>query len=530
MSSWIDLAIQHNVAFKQSGKRPTQGEAIESTRALESGAQTLVAIHLRAGDLEGAVHAIDASSARRVIEPGFYRALRGAADRGDASAWRSAFSKLDEYTVERGGEIGIDEALLDAAFFNTALEAYRRDDGDLITALELSRALPRMGLGEVVPLVLADGLAAAARAEDVGVALRVFSESLERDRERGDDAACLRAIAAAGPLLGIASTALADDPRVHPQVAEIRLQFAEIQVHVGDLSKAKDTLALVVAESPTADNWLMLALVSRQLGDTKGALEYVGRASSAAGADPLDVAAAETLGFELHRAEGHADDAAKSLERALQATLDARRNASAAPRYRVRVERTMGRILEAYGENSAAGRAFERALDQDRGIAASWARRSFARWGFALLVGDVERARAILDRGREAGASVDDMVRAALWLGVLEQQTGSGSDGSASRILERAAATKQWVGTLAAWGLDRISDAELVTAAPTEANKVEANFYVAMRARATKKDGSVDALSAVAKSGVLDLVEVDVARELTAPTLRVTLPKGIRLP
>lgn len=530
VSSWIDLGIQHNVAFKQTGKRPTQGEAIESTRALESGAQTLVALNLRAGDLEGAVHAIDGSSARRVIDPGFYRALRGAADRGDATAWRAVFSKLDEYTVERGGEIGIDEALLDAAFFNTAIEAYRKDQGDLATTLELARSLARLGLGEAVPLVLRDGLARVARPEDAAVALRVFSATLEADRQSGDDDACVRAITAAEPLLEIAKGALADEPQIRPRVSDLRLQFAEIHARVGDLPKAKEALAAAVAESPTSDSWLALALVTRQLGDAKGALEYVGRAADAPGADPLDVAAAETLGFELHRAEGHADDAARSLERALNATLDARRKASSAPRYRVRVERTMGRILEAYGENSAAGRAFERALDQgsgDRGLVGATLLRSM---GFCLLIGDVERARATLERGKAAGATLDDLVYAALWLTMLEEQVGAGSDGDARAIFEQAANGRQWVGALASWGLGKIGDGELATSAQSPSNKVEANFYVAMRTRAKGKDGSVDALTAVAKSGLVDRVEVDVARELTAPSMRVALPKGIQLP
>lgn len=530
VSSWIDLGIQHNVAFKQTGKRPTQGEAIESTRAMESGPQILVALHLRAGDLEGAVQAIDGSSARRVIDPGFYRAIRGAADRGDAMAWRTAFSNLDEFAVERGGDIGIEEPLLGAALFNAVIEAYRRDPADLATTLELSRSLSRMGMGEAVPLVLADGLADGARPEDAAVALRLFAASLELDRQAGDDAACARAIAASEPLLTRASAALRDEPSVRPRVSDLRLQFAEVQVHAGQLGQAKDTLAAVVAETPSSENLLMLALVTRQLGDAKGALAFVAQAASAAGADPLDVAAAETLGFELHRAEGHADDAAKSLERALRAALDARRNATKPSTYRVKVERTMGRILEAYGENSAAGRAFERALDQgsgDRGLVGATLVRSM---GFCLLIGDVERARATLERGAAAGASVDDMVYAALWLTLLEEQAGVATDGSAARVFEKAANGKGWVSSLASWGLRKLADGELVSAAPTEANRVEASFYVAMRARAKTKDGALDALAAVAKSGVLNLVEVDVARELTAPSLRVALPKGIRLP
>jgi hypothetical protein len=150
--------------------------------------------------------------------------------------------------------------------------------------------------------------------------------------------------------------------------------------------------------------------------------------------------------------------------------------------------------------------------------------------GFCLLVGDVDRARTTLEHGRKAGASLDDMVYAALWLTILEEQSGSSADGTANQVFEQAAGSKTWVGTLASWALGRIGDAELTTAALSQANRVEANFYVAMRARAKSKEGSLDALTAVSKSGVLDLLEVDVARELTAPSIEVALPKGISLP
>ena len=150
--------------------------------------------------------------------------------------------------------------------------------------------------------------------------------------------------------------------------------------------------------------------------------------------------------------------------------------------------------------------------------------------GFCLLIGDVERARATLERGKQAGAALDDLVYAALWLTMLEEQLGAGSEGSARAIFDQAASSKHWIGALASWGLGKIGDGELSTAAQSPSNKIEANFYVAMRARAKGKDPSVDALTAVAKSGLFDRVEVDVARELTAPPVRVVLPKGIHLP
>jgi tetratricopeptide (TPR) repeat protein len=540
ISSWIDLGIQHNIIFKQTGRRPTQDEAVESTRALESGATTLVALHLRAGDIQGALEAIDSSSARRVIDPGFYRVLRAAARRDDGASWRTVFAELDQQAPERGGEIGISEEVLEAAFFNVALEAYRRDPADIASALDLARLLAAYGLSEGVPYVLADGLGRTPRPEDAALALRVLGAALDTDAEALDFTATTRTIAASDDLLAIASDALRAAPDAHPRVRDVLLQIGEIEIHAGHLPEARKALERAVRDTATGGGLLELAMVSRQIGDPATALEYASKAASVAGADPLDVADAETLGFELHRDAGQRDDAAKSLERALRAALLARRKQSGATTYRVKVERTMGRILAAYGENGAAGRAFDRALAEvsgDRALIGATLLRSM---GFCLLTSDVDRARDTLRKGKDAGATEEDLVYAALWLMLLEKQNGVPADGSAADVFESAAGSPSWVGTLSSWALGRVNDSDLANLAQSEQSKVEASFYVAMRKRAdakalpqagsTRESDASAVLKAVSRSAVLDVVEVDLARELTAPAISVPLPKGISIP
>ena len=84
-------------------------------------------------------------------------------------------------------------------------------------------------------------------------------------------------------------------------------------------------------------------------------------------------------------------------------------------------------------------------------------------------------------------------------------------------------------GRLSGWALGKTSDAALLASAQTASNKVEANFYVAMKKRA---GGTPDdaALKAISLAPVLDLLEVDLARELSLPALRVALPKGVTVP
>ncbi len=525
ISAWIDLGIEHNIAFRQTGRRPTQEEAIESTRALESGSATLVALYLRLGDLESALAQIEASSVRRVIDPDFYRILKTASQSNDARAWKTVFAELDRQTNDKvGGEIGVDEELLDAAFFNVALEAYRRDSSDLPSAFELSRSLVTYGMSEAVPLVLADALGDSPKLTDVTAAAHWVSAALEADAGAGDYAATARTIAASTRFVAVAQKSAEKTGSLAP----LRYQMASIQIHAGDLDAAKAVLDIATKEAPSAQGLQMSALVERQLGNAAKALELAGRASDFRGADPLEVADASLLIFEIERESGRKDQAATALERALRSTLKARTQQSTA-QYRVRVERTLGRVLRGYGETAGAGRAFDRALDQvsgDRSLIGGTVLRAMS---FCVLTNDPIRARLVLKKGREAGADQDDLVYAAIWLMLIEKQSHVSSDGSTNEILENAQASPAWIGRLAAWSLGKLGDAELATAAQTAPNKVEAAFYVAMKKRAAgARDDAT--LKAVAKSPVVDLLEVDLARELTTEPLKLALPRGVSIP
>jgi tetratricopeptide (TPR) repeat protein len=525
ISSWIDLAIEHNISFRQTGRRPTQEEAIESTRALESGSATLVAMYLRLGDLEGALAQIESSSVRRVIDPDFYRVLKTASQTNDGRAWKTIFSELDRQTSDKvGGEVGVDEELLDAAFFNVALEAYRRDSSDLPTALELSRSLTTYGMSEGVPLVLGDALGESPKPNDAAAAAERVSAALRADADAGDWAAAARTIAASSRLLAIGDKATEKTGGL----SALRQQIAGIQIHAGDLKAARDNLEIATRQAPSAAGLTTLALVARQLGDGKAALELATRAADFRGADPLEEADASLLVFEIERGAGRKAEAAAALERALKATVRAR-NQHLTAAYRVKVERTLGRVLLSYGETAAAGRAFDRALDQvsgDRALIGGTLLRSMM---FCLLTRDARRGRVVLKKGREAGADDEDLVYAALWLGLLEKQTHASSDGSTTEIFESAQGSGAWVGRLAMWGLGKLGDAELEAQAQTPSAKVEAAFYVAMKKRAA---GSTDdaILRSVAASPVVDLLEVDLARELTSEPLKLSFPKGIGAP
>ena len=130
----------------------------------------------------------------------------------------------------------------------------------------------------------------------------------------------------------------------------------------------------------------------------------------------------------------------------------------------------------------------------------------------------------MLSRAEEAGASTDQLVYCALWVMLLERDLKASPDGTATAILEGALASGSWVSTLAAWALGKIDDQKLGSLALTESNRTESKFYLLMRDRVAGKPSS-DRLREVAESSVIDLVEVDFARDLAAPRMAMNIPK-----
>ncbi len=523
---WIDLAIEHNIAFRETGKRPSPEEATEIARALDSGATTVVALLLRYGDANGAAERVDTSSARRIADPDFYVVLRQAADRDDAQSWRALFAALSAETEGHvGGELGIDPQLLEAASFGIALEAYRRDPTHLPTAVELSRSLAALGMSEAVPLVLADALRERGTKEEVSGALVSLAEAIDADADVGDLAGARRTIEAARPIL---ETMRRSDVPSQPTVADLEYRMASVLVRGGHVLEAKPFLTSALASAPRASGYFVLALIERNQKAPSQALERLQASVVAQGTEPLDAADAQILAFEIHRDAGNTAGAERALADALAQTTRVLDREQSGPR-RVRALRTLGRVLMAYGDATGAARAFARALDAvsgDRGlIGATMLQATSA----ALVTKDVNAARAALKRGLEAGVGREDLVYGALWLSFVERQLGVKPDGTANEILEAAAGQATWIGKLAAWGRGKVTDEALAAHANSEATKVEAAFYVAMAKKARGGEAD-DSLRRVAESPVLDLMEVQIARDLTAPHLSLTQPKSVKIP
>src|SRR5262249_3803183 len=102
-------------------------------------------------------------------------------------------------------------------------------------------------------------------------------------------------------------------------------------------------------------------------------------------------------------------------------------------------------------------------------------------------------------------------------------------DGTVERALHAGSHT-QWTAKLTAWASGKISDNDLTTAAQSASQKVEAAFYTAMASRANGDPSAEQRLRAAGTSPVIDLLEVQIAREMVSKDLRPTLPGNVSLP
>jgi tetratricopeptide (TPR) repeat protein len=528
---WIDAAIEFHAEFRQTGERPAREDALEAARALESGGVTMAGIFLRHGDAKGAFEHLNRSSAKRLMPPELVQRIAGAAADDSARDWQAiagAFAQLESERQDM--ETGPEPAVVEAALWGASLEAFRRDPKQFGAALLVARTMIDLGLSEGAPLVLAEGLGPKPEARALGAALSMLMSALGEDAGIGDIEAARRTFRAGQGIL-----AAADQPRMagrlDPAAAQVRFLMASIEVRAGHLTEARPLLEAAVAEEPSVSAFTTLALVERQAGEPKKALETISKALAApdARAEIADVAEALLLSFEVHRDAGAQELAKSTLDRALSAALAAR-NAGSTPSDKARAERLLGRVLDGYGDAKGAARAAERALTAAAAERPILGPAVLDAVGRAFVRRDLAAARAALKHGLDADVPDEDLVYGGLWVLLLERELRAAPDGTAERALRAGGERGSWVAKLAAWANGKLSDQELVTAAQSMAQKVEVAFYTAMARKVAGDPAAEERLRAVAKSPVIDLLEVQLARDMVAPRIRADIPEGVKLP
>ncbi|MCC6217642.1 MAG: hypothetical protein IT376_22480 [Polyangiaceae bacterium] len=506
-------------------------DAIEAYRALRAGGASLVALHLRHGDAAAAAQALETAGLAGSVPPGLLdRLARAGAD--DPRAWVDLFRLFDAATHPETPETSMEPELARAAAWGAALELHRSAPNDFRAAAPLAALLPSLGLAEAAPLVLANALGPQTTAEELAFALALVLDAMVNEDAIGQLDAARRTYSAALRLLEAAR----ENSRVgavRPSAARVTYAMGALETRAGELARALPLVEDAVRREPTAEGYQLLSGIQRQRGDFAGArrsLELVIQMSRRGGDAPGEAEAWLVL-FEVAREAGQPPDAASALAMALARALDARQLARSGAE-QARAERLLARVLDAYGERSGAARATERALTASAGDARQLTATLLDASRRALAARDLEAARAMLRRAREAGLAAEDLVYVALWLRLVEVASGAPPDGAVDDALASIQDATGWPAKLAAWGRGRATDAELSAGARTLVERTEAAFYVALHLPSSPWP-AVAALEPVARSTAIDLVEVMVARDLILRAKGAQIPRlpaGTALP
>lgn len=536
--AWIEQAVVFSEDARGAFSRPKREETVEAFRAFRSGAKALVALSLRHGDANAALTDLERSSARRMVSEAFYEALRRAASGGDAQAFEALLSIWIEESDEGGDdakadpEVSLDSELFRAAAWGTALEVLRRDPTALRAAVPVAlMAAAQLGIPEVSPLVVLDGTEKNPKPATLSASFHLVAQAIASEFNADDIASARRVFRSAEKLLPLSSRPELRG-KAQPSAATVRVTMSMVETAAGQLGAARPLLEAAVEEEPSGEIWMMLAAIDRQLGQSRDALDHLDRASAAlkSKSEPITSGEVHLARYDLLREVGQHEESAAELGRALESALLAKAKAKKASA-RADAEHLLAKVLERYGDLEGTARAIDRAFEfaETKRQMAAIAIDSAAR---ALVRKDVPGARHALTRAMDARIREEDLVYIALWLSLVEKETNTKSDGTATKALS-SVQDERWVGRLASWGLGKLKDQELIQAARTPHQKTEALFYAAMARRIAGELRESDAsLRDIAKSANIDLVEVRIAREIIDPPkpLPGGLPKGTKIP
>lgn len=529
--TWIDRAIGYSKEQAPPTDDFERDEAIEAYRAIRTGAMVLAALHLRNGDPHAAVDALEAPQVARVVSPRLREALRRAADDADPEAWFELFETFDRLgNVD--SEASLEAALAQAAAWGSAVELYRADPKSMRGVMPLATLLLRRRMSEVAPVLVGPVVERAAHPEVASWFVGYVLEALMSHDAVSDVESARRTFERAAPVLAkLEKASYAKD--VSPTVARVRYAMGALEARGGDLTKARALVEQAAKVEPTLRAFELLAAIDRQRGAASDAIRWLDTVARLAteSSDATAVADARLLTYEVHRDAGNAAEAAKALDLALRRALDARQLARTSPE-QASAERVLARVLEQYGSLDGARRATTRAYEASRSDLRQLTATVLEAARRGLTRGDLRSARDAARRAIDANVVQDDLVYVALWLKLLERRLGLPSDGTVEEAFSKIDDDGGWPSRLRSWGTGRLSDQQLYAAAKTRVEQAEASFYAAMAAYVANDARAHERIASIAKSDAIELVEVAIARDLSAEKKRVELklPADVQIP
>lgn len=534
---WIERAIEINRADAPIESMFDHDERVAARLAFLTGAQTMIALYLRDGNAAGALGALDSDVMAAITEPRWVTLLISASE-GNTEAWMDWF-RLYQSALEQPEFF--DSDLARAAQWGIAVELARSEKNSTIAALPLLTLLPQLGMPDVGPAILASrsrGNKERPSAEEVQArraAVGLMYASMDRLARRNELALARSVFEGMAPVLETWATHTEQNSKV-PSATDFYETLGALEVRNGQLERALPLLTKANKARPSVDTLRILTTIERQRGQLSRALTLGKQMQDLASSQQLPIAEsqARVLIYDTLFELGRTDEAAGVLQGTLEQLL-ALRQKPATPRFAAAVERSLAQVLERYGELDAARRANERARAASKSDEAQLSDVLLDESRRALTFGELSHGRLALRHALEANLEGSTLVYAALWQYLLELRVKAVSDGTVEEALGRVVSESGWPGVLAQWGAGQLTDDQLTSRARTEPERVEARFYVAMKQYVQDRESPANtALSLIAKSPAIDLIEVRIARDLTskgaATGARPNLPRGVVLP
>jgi len=524
---WIDAALSVDLVGRVPESSEEREEAVAAYRARQFGMATLVGLYLRDGDPVGALRALEASSASDVVPEPLLDRLKQVAIEDRPSAWLELFRLYQSAGRTHQPEVTIDEELARAAAFGAAIELLQSAPGSLAGAGAMAILLTEYAMPQAVVPLLEKPLLASSEPGDVAWALGIVNRAVLAASQLGEFETSRSIAKDVEPLLDKLS-ARGEQKELSGAMARVMDSLAETEQRGGDLDRARRATLRSLALQPTAEGYLALARVERQrqaLDAARDALLRCDEANRTTRNLTVEIER-RILGYEIEEARADLPRAEAELGDALRAALAARRSLPPGAE-RARSERLLGRILELFGDDQGAERAYGRSLIDAGGD---------AREAGATLL-ELSRSalsRRLLGRGRRALEEIvsvrmepDVQLYAALWLHLLERAEGVVSDGTVEEAVSRLDGLSSWNEALRRWLLGQLPLPELERLAQTPLEKIEAKFYLALGAPTAP---SSELLAAVRDSSGVDLIEVTMARDALRKSPPPRRPPDVTVP
>ncbi|MEO8877534.1 MAG: hypothetical protein ABI461_18205, partial [Polyangiaceae bacterium] len=292
IEEWVEAAIRFSKALR-AGKvvrsQAAEQEQLEAIRALNTGGSLLAVIHLRTGDVAGALGAIDEmrNRARNLqiddpngfTEPNLLAALQGVDSSHDAAHWLELLRALRPHPARNDdgsppGGHGEEELVADvdqpellrAAAFGVAREAFRADPSMPESAGAVAIALQEYGMADASPAVLIDAVRAHAGPRVISESIALTMQAIGHEVDAGNTEGARRAYKAAAPLIALADQVSKSGAKMSPSPAGLRAMMGEIELHDGRVDEARKLFEAAAAQQPSGGVLTALARIDRATG------------------------------------------------------------------------------------------------------------------------------------------------------------------------------------------------------------------------------------------------------------------------